>query len=68
VVLLGSGNEIQINLSGVPAAGSALNYALANTSATRGCISDTDMRDISAFDGQPLHNWLVAFSKPITFV
>lgn len=68
VVLLGSGNQVQINLSGVPAAGSALNYALANTSASRGCISDTDMRDISAFDGQPLHNWLVAFSKPITFV
>ncbi|MBH3449132.1 hypothetical protein I5S84_09760 [Pseudomonas putida] len=67
VTLLGTGNQVQLTLSGAPAAGSALNYALANSVYSRGCISDTDTRDISAFDGQPLNNWLVAFSKAITF-
>lgn len=68
VMLLATGNQIQFNLSAAPAVGSSLNYALANTTASRGCITDTDNRDISAFDGKPLHNWLVAFSKPISFV
>lgn len=61
-------NHIAIELSGQPAVGSYLHYALHESLANapagprgRGCIRDSDTRLISRFDNDYVYNWLVSF-------
>lgn len=72
VTLGKDGSSVVIGLSNVPAAGTALEYALQlnlgnhPVGGPRGCLRDTDMRDRSRFDQTYLHNFCVAFRQAIS--
>lgn len=61
--------SLVLTFDSLPAAGSLLNYAYQTTSmpanGPRGNIRDSDTRDISMFDNNPIYNWLVTFSRTI---
>lgn len=72
VAIGADGVSIVITAAAAIAAGTTLTYALQpdlnspqNGNGRRGCIRDTDLRDLSRFDGKPIHNWLCAFSKTL---
>lgn len=77
VALGADGTSVVITLSGTPASGSSIQYAMQsslnlNTMPTgqnmgsRGCLRDSDTRDQSRFDATNLYNWCVAFRKTIS--
>ncbi|WP_060495186.1 hypothetical protein [Pseudomonas sp. GTC 16482] len=66
------GATLVIGTAAAVTAGTVLTYALQpslsspqNGSGRRGCIRDTDLRDLSRFDNKPLYNWLCAFSMEL---
>lgn len=77
-VALGTdGTSVIVTLSGTPAAGSSIQYAMQSAlnlstmptgqnTGSRGCLRDTDIRDVSRFDGTYLYNWCVAFRQTIS--
>ncbi|MGC4252423.1 MAG: hypothetical protein QM605_13435 [Sphingobium sp.] len=65
--------SVVITLSGAPAGGSFITYALQYgagwfqpSNGPRGTLRDSDTRDLSRFDNEPVHNWAVAFKIAIS--
>jgi hypothetical protein len=72
VTLGADGKTVNIATATPPTVGATLSCALQtnlnqpqNSIGRRSNIRDSDTRDMSRFDGAPLYNWSVMFSKPI---
>ncbi|MNQ75178.1 hypothetical protein D3C85_899630 [compost metagenome] len=81
VALGTDGSSVVITLSSTPEPNAKIEYAMQYdlrntgepadpyirfpTAGARGCVRDSDNRDVSGFDSAPLYNWLVPFRKVI---